>query len=36
MNREEVDEDGIITATSSDEVSARALYKEWRRLMTKE
>lgn len=35
-NREEIDEDGIITATSSDEVSARALYKEWRRLMVKE
>ncbi|RFU70498.1 aromatic ring-hydroxylating dioxygenase subunit alpha [Peribacillus saganii] len=34
MNREEVDEQGIITATSSDEVSARALYKEWKRLMT--
>jgi nitrite reductase/ring-hydroxylating ferredoxin subunit len=36
MNREEIDEDGIITATSSDEVSSRALYKEWKRLMMNE
>ncbi|WP_211202330.1 aromatic ring-hydroxylating oxygenase subunit alpha [Salicibibacter cibarius] len=34
QNRETIDEDGLITATSSDEVAARALYKEWHRLMT--
>lgn len=34
LEREEVDEKGIITATSSDEVSARALYKAWKKLMT--
>ena len=33
-NRETVDEKGVITATSSDEVSARAIYKEWKKLMT--
>lgn len=36
MNREEIDENGIITATSSDEVSARAIYKEWKNLMITE
>ncbi|SDM41046.1 aromatic ring-hydroxylating dioxygenase subunit alpha [Bacillus sp. OK048] len=33
LNREQVDENGIITANSSDEVSTRAIYKEWKRLM---
>ena len=32
LNREQVDENGIITANSSDEVSTRAIYKEWKRL----
>ena len=36
-NRETVDERGvIISASSSDEVSARAIYKEWNRLMSQE
>lgn len=33
MNREQIDENGVITANSSDEVSTRAIYKEWKRLM---
>lgn len=36
MNREETDERGIITGNSSDEVSTRAIYKEWKRLMEEE
>ena len=36
INRETVDENGIITASSSDEVSARAIYKAWKQLMTQE
>ncbi|OMP67273.1 aromatic ring-hydroxylating oxygenase subunit alpha [Domibacillus epiphyticus] len=36
IDRETVDERGVITATSSDEVSARALYKQWKKLMTVE
>lgn len=35
-NREVVDERGVITATSSDEVSARALYRYWHELMAAE
>ncbi|WP_428912571.1 aromatic ring-hydroxylating oxygenase subunit alpha [Niallia sp. Krafla_26] len=34
LSREVVDEDGIITATSSDEISSRAFYKEWKQLMS--
>lgn len=33
LNREETDERGVISANSSDEVSTRAIYKEWKRLM---
>jgi phenylpropionate dioxygenase-like ring-hydroxylating dioxygenase large terminal subunit len=36
LNREEVDENGIISGNSSDEVSTRAIYKEWKRLMEAE
>ncbi|MBM4763645.1 Rieske 2Fe-2S domain-containing protein [Bacillus sp. B15-48] len=36
MHREEVDEQGIISSNSSDEVSTRAIYKEWKRLMEQE
>lgn len=34
-HREEKDEQGVISATSSDEVSTRAIYKEWEQLMKK-
>ncbi|MGG1660203.1 aromatic ring-hydroxylating oxygenase subunit alpha [Brevibacillus sp. NRS-1366] len=34
MNREEVNENGVLSGNSSDEVSVRAIYKKWRELVT--